>query len=153
MPKGFVGVRLDEDLLKQIDGIAKANRLSRSKVIRNLLTASVSSPYKLLQDSSREEFSAELLGYLGSLDFHSQLDLLLLREWLLDNPYDPKAPERVRAVIAHYWPALRSKLSDDAKRLEEVAEDDENERKFKEFRDEMSREADRTAEEDITDGD
>ena len=153
MPKNFVGVRLDQELLEHLDGIAKANMLSRSQVIRNLLSGSLYDPYQVMQDASREEFSAAFLGYLVSLNPSSGLDVMNLREWLLQNPYSPRAPKRVRAVVAHYCSDLSSKLRDHAKRLEELAGSPALEKEYEEFMSEERERASHKPEEDIENGD
>ena len=152
MPKEFVGVRLDQELLKHLDGIAKANMLSRSQVIRNLLSASNYDPYQVLQDASRGEFSSAFLAHLVSLNPSSGLDVMILREWLIRNPYHSEAHERVRAVVAHSFGDLSSKLRDDAKRLEELAASPSLEKKYEEFMSEERERASHKPEEDIEDG-
>lgn len=142
--RGPISLRLDDATLENLDEIAKRRQQSRSKVIRTLIAAASYDPFQVLYDASRGEFSTAFFGYLADLDFVARFDFILLREWLLENPYHPKAYKRVFAVVAHYsredscledsYRDLSTKVSDDAERLKKLARDDSLEREYIEFK-------------------
>ena len=87
-----------------------------------------------------------------SLSPGAGLDVMILREWLIRNPDHPNAHERIRAIVAHSFGDLSSKLRDDAERLEELAGSPLLEKEYEEFMSEERERASHKPEEDIEDG-
>ena len=85
---------------------------------------------------------------------HVALDFADLREWLINNPYNSEAPERVRAVVAFSCRHLFPHMGDDGARLEKIAQMQSSEGVYQEFRnDSATRDFDNLKEGDEDDED
>lgn len=162
--KDMVGLRMSSNEIARLDAEARKRGLKRAALIRACIDEALVDPLQILEAASHGEFSSEFLHFL--IRFDKSLGLLydpgsaqvesyfgMLRNWLRDNPYHPNAHKRVRAVVALCCRPMLSELKGVLTQIEEIAEQDQYEREFDEFRNEISREAFGTPEEDTENDD
>lgn len=153
--KDMVGLRMSSDELARLDAEARRRGLKRAALIRNFINEGLVNPYRIIENASRGEFSSAFIAYLdyratqikenrGGVGFA----LTQLIVWLEDNPYHPKAYERVCSVLAFSCRLLPDAIRCDAARLEEIARLDSSERVYEEFLEEFESWATHNPEED-----